>query len=424
MSGERFDAIDRSGWKPAVRVDVGRLAKATRTAVGVRVEGVVARAGILTYQRADGSTFREYLPPEEAARLDSLRSLRDAPVTVSHPGGGARLVTPDTYRQDAVGHVSGEPRSDGRNVLADLAIQDAEAIRRVDAGELVELSAGYRVMLDPTPGVVDGQRYDAVQRERVYNHVALLPRGMARAGGEASLRLDGVEQGADLAFMRIDDDPARAPARAPDRAREPEVRVDSMKTERIDGIEYDIGSAAWAQARARFDAAQAAKIAELEKRAKDAEEKATQATARADAAEKRAKDLEEAASPARLDARVQERAALVAKVRPIVGAETKLDGLTDVQLMQLALAKLAPEFKADSFPEAQRETYIRARFDAEMVHAAKGSPLDRARSDAFTPPSSFGTPQTAGGGAPFRGLDPLAADPSLAIPRLDDKWRA
>ena len=63
------------------------------------------------------------------------------------------------------GHVSGEPTFDRQFVRATLAIQEHDAITRVDRGELVELSAGYRLMIDPTPGVTPaGERYDAVQR--------------------------------------------------------------------------------------------------------------------------------------------------------------------------------------------------------------------------------------------------------------------
>lgn len=408
VSENRFDASTTPAhWRPAVRVDVGRLAKATKTAVGVRVEGVVARAGLLEYRRADGTTFVEYLPAEEAGRLDSLASLRDAPVTVAHPGGGTRMVTPATFREDAVGHASGEPRFDGKNVIADLAIQELDAIGRVDRGELAELSAGYRLLIDPTPGTFEGRRYDAVQRNRVYNHIALLPRGAARAGAEASLRLDGTGAAEDVAVMQTDADDLRTPGRAPSRARELEVRVDSMKpTQRIDGIEYEVGSAAWSQACERRDAKAASELAAAIKRAEEAEKKTTSEAARADSAEKRVKELEAELAPARIDARVAERSSLVEKVRPVLGEAEKLDGKSDHELRLAVVQKLDPDFKVDSIEASQRETYVRARFEGDVKHASKASPIVQARADAF------GRPTTA-----------PVVDHNVFAPRLNDKWR-
>lgn len=415
---ERFDADDRPAhWREAIRVDVGRLARAQKTAVGVRVEAVIARAGILTYQRADGTTVRELLPPEEAGRLDSLKSLRDAPVTVMHPGGGTRMVSPETYRSDAVGHVSGEPRFDGTNIVADLAIQEAGAIARVDAGELVENSAGYRCYIDPTPGVWKGERYDQVQRLRTYNHTALLPAGMARAGRSASLRLDGGDRVADVAVMRLDEDD-RTPAwpSVPERAGQPEARVDSVKTfERIDGRDYEVGTPEW---RSKLDEKHAAAIAAVEKRAKDAEEATTKERARADAAEARVKELETAASPERVDARAAERASLFERVRPVLGKEAKLDGLTDHQIRQQVCEKLIPDFKTrlDAEPEAQREMYVRIRFDAAMEQAGKRTPLEQAREDAL----GGRNPNGSGGGAGGR---PAPLPASAFTPNLGEKWR-
>ena len=52
-----------------------------------------------------------------------------------------------------------------------------DAIRQVEDGSLQELSCGYSVDIDPTPGVWEGQKYDTRQLNHEYNHVALLPKG-------------------------------------------------------------------------------------------------------------------------------------------------------------------------------------------------------------------------------------------------------
>jgi hypothetical protein len=344
----------------------------------VRVEGTVARAGIYTYQRADGVT-RELLLPEEAARLESLATLRDAPITVGHPDG---MVSPATYRRDAVGHVSGQPTSDGKTIKATLAVQDADTIRRIDAGELVELSPGYRLMLDPTPGVWNGQKYDAVQRHREYNHLAIGPAGWARGGRETSLRVDGVDD------VAVEIEPRERSESDERQTGADETRSDSMTTktmERIDGIELEVGTVGWQQARARFDAKQAETIAGLEKRAKEAETRADAATAEAEVAKKDAatakKALEEATSPKRLDALVTARVELVEKARRVLGTETKFDGKSDREIMLAAIAKIDPELELkDRTDEA-----VRIHFDAAIRYAPESvtSPLARDRAALF-----------------------------------------
>lgn len=360
----------------ALRFDAGTLGKVERTPTGgVRVPAHVTRVGVLTYVRRDGTTVREYRPADEVFHADSLATLADAAVTVAHPPAGK--VTPETFRTDAVGYVREPGRADGHLVRAQLVLQDAAAIARVDAGELVELSCGYACVIDPTPGVTpDGERYDQVQRAIRYNHVALLPRGGGRAGPDVRLRLDG----ACVEVVERTLTSGAPPA---------EHRNDTMKTERIDGVDYEIGSVAWAQARERRDARIAENIAALEAGKKAAEVKAAEQSARADASEARVRSLEQELSPARLDARVAERAALLEKVRPVLGAE-KLDGKSDIEVMTLALAKLSPDFKADAIDASQRDVYVRARFDAEIRHAK--TPLDRARADAA--PSSVSAPAT------------------------------
>ena len=54
---------------------------------------------------------------------------------------------------------------------------------------LKELSLGYNLTLEETPGVWNGQEYDAIQRDIRINHLALVRE--ARAGDQARLNIDG-----------------------------------------------------------------------------------------------------------------------------------------------------------------------------------------------------------------------------------------
>ena len=154
---------------------------ATKTAEGfIRDTPIVGRTGILVYRNADGTERREYRPPEEAFKADSLASLMGKPITIGHKAfvtaGNAAQVAP-------VGSVLSAGRQDGNNIVADIVVYNLDTASR-------ELSCGYTLTLDETPGTTpDGQHYDAVQRNIVYNHVAIVNK--ARAGSIARLNMDG-----------------------------------------------------------------------------------------------------------------------------------------------------------------------------------------------------------------------------------------
>jgi hypothetical protein len=165
-----------------------RSGEVTRTSSGGRVASArVTRTGVLLYRMPDGSTRREYRPPEEVFSPDSLASLAHATLTDDHPG----KVTPANWRRMTIGHIAGSPQRDGKFVAAELHLQHGDAIEKAEGGELADCSCGYDCVFDPTPGVSpEGEKYDGIQRGIRYNHVALGPPGWGRAGREVSMRLD------------------------------------------------------------------------------------------------------------------------------------------------------------------------------------------------------------------------------------------
>ena len=154
--------------------------KATKTDEGfIRDSPIVGRTGILVYRNADGTERKEYRPPEEAFKADSLASLQGKPITIGHKA----YVTADNAAQVApVGSVLSAGRQDGDTIRADIVIYNLDTNAR-------ELSCGYTLDLDETPGTTpEGEHYDAIQRNIVYNHLAVCSRGRA---GVARLNMDG-----------------------------------------------------------------------------------------------------------------------------------------------------------------------------------------------------------------------------------------
>jgi hypothetical protein len=235
------------------RYDASALGEFERTPQGgFRIPAFPTKVGVFVYMLPDGTSRREYRPPEEVLAADSLATLAHAPVTDLHPEKeGVRIpVTPENYRELAVGHVGEDvrPESDHIHVACSVLVQDAGMMLKIEARDRCELSSGYSCVLDPTPGVTDqGEIYDAIQRRIRYNHVALGPRDWGRAGSTVALRLDSGD-----AIQQ--------------------AQKDAPVKEIIDGKEYTIGTPEW---QAAIQAQRAKLTAERD-----------QAMGRADAAEK------------------------------------------------------------------------------------------------------------------------------------------
>lgn len=362
------------------RYDAGSLRPPERTPEGfLIVDGLIARTGVQVYRKADGTEIREYRPADEVFDAEAIASFDLRPVTNNHP---PELLTADNAKSYAVGAV-GSPRRDGRFIAARLAIHDASAIEALLAGR-AQLSCGYEAEVDMTSGVSpEGERYDAIQRRIRGNHVALVD--VARAGPEARVRLDAGD--------------AECITPAPSSA----VTEETHMKIRIDGIELDATDASVIQS----------KIDALESAKKDAEAARDAAQAKADAEKSRADEAAEAMMKcdacagegkvdgktcdkcdgcgempkaakadgfgkwlaAKLDSAVRARVALEVEARKHLGADAKLDGVSDLDVRRQVIGKLAPECKLDGRTEA----YILARYDAEVERAKPAPAVDQAR---------------------------------------------
>ncbi len=314
----------------AFRIDYGSLGTAHKTPQGgYAIPADLTRAGVFVYRNPDGSERREWRPLAEVQREDTIASLRGAPLTVRHPAPGR--IDPQNHDRYSRGHVGDDVRMDGAKTAATIYAQGKEAIDAIGKGWR-QVSCGYDARkMEHTPGIVPegepdaGQRYDAIQRDIFYNHVALVPKG--RAGDEVRLRLDA----------------------AGDCLREDE---DMTKIEIIGGTEYEVGTPAHAAARTRQDAADAASAAELVKLRNDAAEtKGALAAATARLA------TLEAESKQRADE--AERVGVLAKAQPIMGKEWKADGLDNGQIIAAVIAKVHPSIRLDAEPEASRPAFIK-----------------------------------------------------------------
>ena len=168
------------------RLDSIQLDKTYFTEEGYLIDHpIVTSVGIFEYTNPDGSTRRELRLPEDVFAPESLASYKGKPIIITHDAG---YVSKDNVEDETIGTILSAGYQDGDNVRAEIIIHNTDAMKQ---SGLRELSLGYNLRLEETPGVWEGQPYDAIQRNIVINHLALV--GQARAGEQARLNIDARE---------------------------------------------------------------------------------------------------------------------------------------------------------------------------------------------------------------------------------------
>ena len=316
------------------RYDYGQVTKSEVTDEGyLKVWCKAARVGTQLYTRGDGTQVREYRPEDEVSNPDSLASFGMKAVTLNHP---KVLLDSKTTKLHQVGHAGSHVRFSDGFVEVALVITDQDAIDAVQRGDAQEVSAGYRVDYDPTPGVTpNGESYDGIQRNIKVNHIALVAR--ARAGREDRLLLDSCDRNDAVADI---EPPSNSP-------------VISMARITLDGLDIELPADA-AGAVQSFVKETGRAQAELQQKLDAQEEKIqavvtekTEAQDRIDASQERIAELEKqlaeavAASEQRDDAAeindaVNKRLEALNKFAPIMPEDYKFDGEDEAQIMAIA----------------------------------------------------------------------------------------
>jgi uncharacterized protein len=316
------------------RYDYGQVTKSEKTDEGyLKVWCKAARVGTQLYTRGDGSQVREYRPEDEVSDPDSLASFGMKAVTLNHP---KVLLDSKTTKLHQVGHAGSHVRFSDGFVEVALVITDQDAIESIERGDTQEVSAGYRVDYDPTPGVTPtGESYDGIQRNIKVNHIALCNR--ARAGRNARLLLDSCDRNDAVAEIEPPSNSACL----------------SMARITLDGLEVEIpaDSATAVQA---FVKDQERGMAEIQQKLdsqvqefQTATNEKTELQERVDNASGRIEELEKqlaeavAASEQRSDAdeinsAVNKRIEALNKFATILPEDYKFDGEDEAQIMALA----------------------------------------------------------------------------------------
>jgi hypothetical protein len=340
------------------RYDFSPIEKYELTPEGyLRAWASIARTGIQHYTDSDGSIRREYRPETEVASPDSLASFAGKAITSEHP---PVLLDSENTKDYQVGFSGTEVVYDNGFVKAVMTITDEETIARIMKGDAREVSAGYRVNYDPTPGVTnDGEHYDGVQKEIIGNHIAVVRRG--RAGPQVKLHLDR-QDAADPSLFKTTEE----------RLMTAKVVFDGAEFEVSESValaitkEREDGRMSYEDMKSKYDEmmSKASKMKEeMDAMEKEMKGKCDSAEGRADALAEQVEELKgelTAAQEINLDSMVEERVALIEKAKPVLDSAYEFAGKTAREVMVDSIKAV----RGDELDLNEKsDDYVQAMFD-------------------------------------------------------------
>lgn len=326
----------------------------------------IARTGIQQYlaaelRNADGGPLfpdREPMdlinvnrPAAEVFADEALKSFEMQPVTNGHPDEGVTVLNHEGL---AVG-VAFNIRQDGKFVLADLKITNADAIKDVNNGKR-ELSNGYDANIVVRQGTNDdGEMFDAEQLHIRGNHVAIVDQ--ARCGPVCSIS-DNQLRGEIMPKLIISGVPF-------------EVKDESLAAAVQNVLTQN------AELAGKATTVQATHDAAIDSLKKDQSEELQKLQAQVDQA--KANEM----TPEKLDIIIADRMTIITAAQKVVN-DFDATGKTCMTIKREVLKTTFGDSISDD--KMKNDTYVDARFDAltESVNkqSHKQTPTERMLSDA------------------------------------------
>ena len=152
----------------------------------IKGRSIVTRCGVFLYKNADGTIRKELRHPDEVLQQESLDSIKMIPIVDDHPP--EKIVTSENAKRLSIGYTGECVEVDEPYIISNLVITDKGIVEKIKKKLKNELSLGYTVDLEESPGVYNGEPYDFIQKNIRYNHLALVDE--ARAGPQAKIVLD------------------------------------------------------------------------------------------------------------------------------------------------------------------------------------------------------------------------------------------
>lgn len=362
---------ENAGTRKEIRYDHGVLVRRDSQASFRRYDVKIARAGVFPYVYQDGTTRLEAKLPQDLFSQTTIDSAKGAPITDDHvpPFDSKGLVTPENYQKYVKGSLGDTITVQDGHLCGVETLLDSGLMAKVDSGEKVELSIGFELDIDPTPGEYNGQRYDAIQRNIRINHVAHVDKG--RAGETVRVQTDSIPNDVHIAIMKKQGDlmPTTHTPVAPAKA----TTLDKLlKLLRLDSEDAPAVPAENASTESTPPTAPTVEdlqeqIVALQTQLKAATDQIAKLTTAAE------EDAVEDQSEAALDAKIAQRTTLVDTAK-IVIPDVKTDGMKDRDIKLKIIAAKLP-FAAGVRQDNLSHERINAQFEA-AVELARREALD------------------------------------------------
>ena len=310
----------------------------TRTPEGyLRGDAIASRIGVFEYTNADGSTRKELRHPDEVLSVDSLDTLKQIPVTLTHP---PVMVNSANARQYQVGQTGDTYRVDeGKHIVVGFTVTDASAVQAVESGQAKQLSLGYTLDLIEESGEYEGESYTHKQTNIRYNHLALV--NVARAGATATINLDGAIQFDTIEEVHILN------------ATNPAPRLEIV---RIDGFERQASPEV-----VKHIEELTASNTDAQKSAADMKKQMDELKGKLDAMKEEYDALKagEGNKDSLISEAVTARLALIGKARKLTANVDGMESMSNREIMVKAITAKATSFNADGLSDE----YVQGRFD-------------------------------------------------------------
>jgi|GEM_PF-4889325 len=168
-----------------IKVDASNIEKLPNGSI--RFPASITRSGIFPYRdQKTGKIYQQLRSPEEVFKPDSIATLRTAPITSEHPD--EHQINTSNYKKYAKGALSDVITQNNDTLDTFITINDAQLIEDILSGKRQEISCGYHCQEMDQSGEYQGVKYDSIQKNIIYNHVAVVKRG--RAGRNIRIKMD------------------------------------------------------------------------------------------------------------------------------------------------------------------------------------------------------------------------------------------
>jgi hypothetical protein len=310
--------------------DVGEISKREMTPEGfLKVSAKVAKIGMQDYAsiefadsdapedvKKNKSIVRLFRSEDEVSDPASLETIESTPVTDGHP---KEFVDAKNVKKYQIGFSKPGVRYENGFVLADLVIQDADVIKRVQSGK-DQISLGYNSKIKWQAGTDEHYGpFDGIQTQIRVNHIAIVDSG--RAGPE----------------VRLDDE-------QPEGENMPDKTDDKSTDKSVEIVDELKG-----------------KVAVLEANLSDAKSEIERLNGALDAATKK---IETELNDEALDKKVNERMAFIDRARKLY-PDVKTDGKTEAEIKAAAILHINDSFDL----EGKSDEYLNGVFETMSATA-------------------------------------------------------